>query len=73
MSEKPILLDVQDRIATTTLNRHERKNAINANMVNEWVEILDECRDNDDISAVIEGYPPGPGSKCCFSGAKCIG
>ena len=27
----------------------------------------------DDISAVTGGFPPGPGSKCCFSGAKCIG
>ena len=24
-------------------------------------------------SAVIGGFPPGAGSKCCFSGAKCIG
>ena len=53
MTEKTILLDVQDKIATITLNRPERKNAINSNMVNDWVEILDECRDNDDISAII--------------------
>ena len=53
MTEKTILLDVQDKIATITLNRPERKNAINTNMVNDWVEILDECRDNDDIAAII--------------------
>ena len=47
MSEKPILLDIQDKIATITLNRPDRKNAINTDMVNGWVEILDECRDND--------------------------
>ena len=42
MTEKTILLDVEDKIATITLNRPERKNAINTNMVNDWVEILDE-------------------------------
>ena len=67
MSEKPILLDVQDKIATITLNRPERKNAINTNMVNEWVEILDECRDNDDISAVIL---TGAGEAFCAGGDK---
>ena len=53
MSKKPILLDIQDKIATITLNRPDRKNAINTDMVNGWVEILDECRDNDSISAII--------------------
>mgnify|MGYP005748941075 CR=1 FL=1 len=42
MTEKSILLDVEDKIATITLNRPDRKNAINTDMVNEWVEILDE-------------------------------
>ena len=49
MSEKPILLDIQDKIATITLNRPDRKNAINTAMVNGWVEILGECRDNDSV------------------------
>jgi enoyl-CoA hydratase/carnithine racemase len=39
MSDKTILLDIQDKIGTITLNRPERKNAINSTMVNEWVEI----------------------------------
>ena len=29
MTEKSILLDVEDKIATITLNRPDRKNAIN--------------------------------------------
>ena len=37
MSEKPILLDIQDKIATITLNRPDRKNAINTDMVNGWI------------------------------------
>ena len=34
MTEKTILLDVEDKIATITLNRPERKNAINTNNCN---------------------------------------
>ena len=67
MTEKTILLDVQDKIATITLNRPERKNAINTNMVNDWVEILDECRDNDDIAAIIL---TGAGEAFCAGGDK---
>ena len=67
MSEKPILLDIQEKIATITLNRPDRKNAINANMVNDWVEILDECRDNDAISAIIL---TGAGEAFCAGGDK---
>ena len=67
MSKKPILLDIQDKIATITLNRPERKNAINANMVNNWVEILDECKDNSDISAIIL---TGAGEAFCAGGDK---
>ena len=67
MSEKPILLDIQDKIATITLNRPDRKNAINTDMVNGWVEILDECRDNDSISAIIL---TGSGEAFCAGGDK---
>ena len=67
MTEKTVLLDVEDKIATITLNRPERKNAINTNMVNDWVEILDECRDNDDIAAIIL---TGAGEAFCAGGDK---
>ena len=60
-------INVEENVLTITLNRPERKNAINANMVNEWVEILDECRDNDDISAVIL---TGAGEAFCAGGDK---
>ena len=67
MTEKSILLDVEDRIATITLNRPYRKNAINTNMVNDWVEILDECRNNSNIAAVIL---TGAGEAFCAGGDK---
>ena len=67
MSKKPILLDIQDKIATITLNRPDRKNAINTDMVNGWVEILDECRDNDSVSAIIL---TGSGEAFCAGGDK---
>ena len=67
MSEKPILLDIHDKIATITLNRPDRKNAINTDMVNGWVEILDECRDSDSISAIIL---TGSGEAFCAGGDK---
>ena len=67
MSDKTILLDIQDKIGTITLNRPERKNAINSTMVNEWVEILDECRDNPEISAIIL---TGAGEAFCAGGDK---
>ena len=65
MTEKSILLDIEDKIATITLNRPDRKNAINTDMVNNWVEILDECRDNSDIAAVIL---TGAGEAFCAGG-----
>ena len=53
MTDTTMLLDITDKIGTITINKPERKNAIDASMVNQWVEILDECRDNDNISAII--------------------
>ena len=67
MTDTTMLLDITDKIGTITINKPERKNAIDASMVNQWVEILDECRDNDNISAIIL---TGAGEAFCAGGDK---
>lgn len=37
MTDTTMLLDITDKIGTITINKPERKNAIDASMVNQWV------------------------------------
>ena len=67
MSEKTVLLDIKDKIGTITINKPERKNAIDTEMVNLWADILDECKTNKDISAIIL---TGAGDAFCAGGDK---
>ena len=53
MSEKTLIFDIQDNIATITMNKPERKNALDKEKNDLWVNALDECRENKDISAII--------------------
>ena len=41
MVEKTLLLDIEDKIATITMNKPERKNALDTEMINLWVDALD--------------------------------
>ena len=57
MSEKTLIFDIQDNIATITMNKPERKNALDKEMIDLWVNALDECRENKDISCLLYTSP----------------
>ena len=48
-----ILVDVQDRIAVLTLDRPEKKNAINLEMVNEIHTAMDDLAARDDVACLV--------------------
>ena len=52
MSEN-ILIDVQDKVATITLNRPEKLNAFTDDMLENLVKAIDNCETDDEIRAVI--------------------
>lgn len=53
MAYSDILYDVQDRIATLTLNRPEKLNAFTGTMCNEMVAAFDEADADDNVRAVV--------------------
>jgi enoyl-CoA hydratase/carnithine racemase len=60
-----LLYDVKDGIATITLNRPERLNAFNGEMLDRWVEALQDARTNDDVKVVVL---TGAGRAFCSGG-----
>lgn len=60
-----LLFEVEDKIATITLNRPDRLNAISPEMGDAWVAALHECRDNNDINVVVL---TGAGRAFCAGG-----
>ena len=48
-----ILYDITNRIATITLNRPEKRNALNAEVVNELTESLSKAEADDSVRAII--------------------
>jgi enoyl-CoA hydratase/carnithine racemase len=48
-----LLFDVQDKIATITLNRPEKLNAFTTEMLNDWMGALEESAQRDDIHVVV--------------------
>jgi len=53
MAYETILLDIEDRVATITLNRPERMNAWTGEMANELSDALGACNANDEVRAVV--------------------
>ncbi len=53
MEYTQILFDVEDHIATITLNRPDRLNAFTGTMMNELLDALDHTDADDDVRAVI--------------------
>lgn len=53
MSESPLLVQIENRVATLTLNRPAALNSLNAALRNSLVATLREVDDRDDIGAVI--------------------
>lgn len=52
-SAAPVLLDVADSIATITLNRPDKRNAMNGALHQRMTEILEEVRYRDDARVVV--------------------
>ncbi len=48
-----ILLSVEDRIATITINRPELRNTFTIDMLDAWHAAICECRDRDDVAVVV--------------------
>ncbi|HEX8694691.1 MAG TPA: enoyl-CoA hydratase-related protein [Longimicrobium sp.] len=61
-----LLLDVQDRIATLTVNRPDKLNALNEQTIRELGQAVDEVAGRDDVGGVIV---TGAGEKAFVAGA----
>ena len=51
--EKAVLFDVQNNIAVITLNRPDRRNSINRDLLSGLYDAIDEVSKNDDIKVAI--------------------
>jgi enoyl-CoA hydratase/carnithine racemase len=60
-----LLFDVQDSVATITLNRPDSRNAFSYEMIESWRNALEEVRDNDEIRALVL---TGNGKSFCAGG-----
>jgi len=66
MAWETLLLTVRDRIALITINRPEKRNALNATVRRELVEMLDALRRDDAVRVVVL---TGAGDKAFIAGA----
>ena len=53
MAYDTLTMVVTDRVATITVNRPDKLNALNARVIAELGEAIDEARSNDDVAGVI--------------------
>ena len=66
MNYKTLLLDIADNIATVTINRPEKMNALNAQVMNDLEMMIEELKNNDQVYVVII---TGSGEKAFVAGA----
>jgi enoyl-CoA hydratase len=66
MTYETLLIDVTDGVAILTINRPDKRNALNAVVRREIVAALDELRPNDDVRVVVL---TGAGDKAFVAGA----
>ncbi|MEK5005805.1 enoyl-CoA hydratase [Bacillus sp. FSL K6-3312] len=60
-----ILTNIKNHVLTITLNRPDKKNAFNAEMIGEWVHALEEAKHNDDVHVIVV---TGAGNAFCSGG-----
>ncbi|MDQ0340833.1 2-(1,2-epoxy-1,2-dihydrophenyl)acetyl-CoA isomerase [Caldalkalibacillus uzonensis] len=60
-----IHVHIEDHIQTITLNRPEKKNAFNSQMIGEWVQALEDAQNNKDVHVVVV---TGAGDVFCAGG-----
>ena len=65
MSYEEIIYEVEDRVATITLNRPENLNAFTEVMLREWVDALQRAQQDDEVWAVMV---TGAGRGYCSGG-----
>jgi len=53
MEYQAILFEIEDYVATITLNRPERMNSFSEELLSEWADAIIRCQDDDDVRAVI--------------------
>jgi enoyl-CoA hydratase len=66
MSERVLLYEVADGVATVTLNRPDQRNALNGELLGELVEAMKRARDDEEARAVVL---TGAGDKVFCAGA----
>ncbi|GAB4300479.1 MAG: enoyl-CoA hydratase-related protein [Ignavibacteriaceae bacterium] len=66
MNYKNILADIKDKVATVTINRPEKMNALNNELLSELENFFGEVQDNDDVFVIII---TGAGEKAFVAGA----
>ena len=62
---EPLLFKIEERVATLTINRPDRRNAFNTEMLDLWFEALLECQRRPDIRVVVV---TGAGAAFCAGG-----
>ena len=66
MQYETLLVDVADRVATITINRPDKRNALNGQVRGEIIAALDALRGNDDARVIVV---TGAGDKAFVAGA----
>ena len=66
MGFETLLLDVDERVATITINRPDKRNALSATVRREIISVLDELRDNDAVRVMVF---TGAGDRAFIAGA----
>ncbi len=70
MAPSEVLVDVDRGVATITLNRPERRNALTWHMIRRLRELANELRDDDDVHVVVL---TGSGDRAFCAGADLTG
>src|SRR5688572_4832997 len=65
-SYETLLLERRDRVAIVTINRPDKRNALNIKTREEGAALLDELRDDDSVGVVVI---TGAGEKAFVAGA----
>ncbi|MBD1382939.1 enoyl-CoA hydratase/isomerase family protein [Metabacillus arenae] len=60
-----ILTNIENKVMTITLNRPEKKNALNGQMIDEWVKALEDAQERDDVNVIVV---TGAGNAFCSGG-----
>ena len=63
--EQTILTSIQNHVQIITLNRPEKKNAFDSQMIDEWVAALEDAEKNDDVHVIVV---TGSGNAFCAGG-----